>query len=151
MTRILERQALQERQAGEMRKGIAFYITGQLDVMELHLGMDEQLSESLWVRIRGREGTGDIIVGGCIGHLRADQTLYRQIGATSCLPPPGGLQPPQYLLEGQHSRAEAIQDVPGVHQLQILSPSDRGDKEECCYAEYHSGHHAGHQRGLLEN
>lgn len=55
-----------------MRKGIAFYITGQLDVMELHLGMDEKLSESLWVRIRGREGTGDIIVGGCIDHLRAD-------------------------------------------------------------------------------
>lgn len=31
--------------------------------MELHLEMKEELTESLWVRIKGRVGTGDIIEG----------------------------------------------------------------------------------------
>ena len=33
--------------------------------MEFHLGMDEEPTERLWVRIKGRAGTGDIIVGVC--------------------------------------------------------------------------------------
>ena len=33
--------------------------------MELCLGMDEEPTESLWVRIKGRAGTRDIIVGVC--------------------------------------------------------------------------------------
>ena len=37
----------------------------QLECMELHLGMDEEPTESLCVRIKGRAGTGDIIVGVC--------------------------------------------------------------------------------------
>ena len=33
--------------------------------MELCLEMDEELTESLWVRIKGKAGTGDIVVGVC--------------------------------------------------------------------------------------
>ena len=33
--------------------------------MELHLGMDEELIENLWVRFKRRAGKGDIIVGVC--------------------------------------------------------------------------------------
>ncbi|GAB0189267.1 hypothetical protein GRJ2_001392000 [Grus japonensis] len=54
---------------------------------EIHLGMDEELTESLWVRIKGRAGTGDTIVGVCYRPPdqgdRVDEALYRQIGAAS--------------------------------------------------------------------
>ena len=50
--------------------------------------MDEESTESLWVRIKGRAGTGDIIVGVCYRppdqEDQADEALYRQIGAASC-------------------------------------------------------------------
>ncbi|GAB0186773.1 hypothetical protein GRJ2_001142600 [Grus japonensis] len=50
--------------------------------------MDEELTESLWVRIKGRARTGDIIVRVCYRppnqEDRADEALYRQIGAASC-------------------------------------------------------------------
>ncbi|GAB0181373.1 hypothetical protein GRJ2_000602600 [Grus japonensis] len=50
--------------------------------------MDEEPTESLWVRIKGRAGTGDIIVGVCYRPSnqedRVDEALYRQIGAASC-------------------------------------------------------------------
>ncbi|GAB0206448.1 hypothetical protein GRJ2_003110400 [Grus japonensis] len=56
--------------------------------MDLHLGMEEELTKSLWVRIKGRAGAGDIIVGVCYRPPdqgdRADEALYRQIGAASC-------------------------------------------------------------------
>ena len=45
--------------------GVTLYVSDQLECMELHLGMDEEPTESLWVRIKGRAGTGDIIVGVC--------------------------------------------------------------------------------------
>ncbi|GAB0182026.1 hypothetical protein GRJ2_000667900 [Grus japonensis] len=49
--------------------------------------MDEELTESLWVRIKGRAGTGDVIVGVCYRPPDqgdgADEALYRQIGAAS--------------------------------------------------------------------
>ncbi|GAB0207806.1 hypothetical protein GRJ2_003246300 [Grus japonensis] len=55
--------------------------------MELHLGMDEELTESLWVRIKGRAGAGDIIARVCYRPPdqgdRADEASYRQIGAAS--------------------------------------------------------------------
>jgi len=55
--------------------------------MELCLGLDEEPMESLWVKIKGRAGTGDITVGVCYQspdqHERADEALYRQIGAAS--------------------------------------------------------------------
>ena len=74
---------LEEGQAGEMR-GVTLYISGQLESMELCLGPDEK---SLWVRIKGRTGTGDIVVG--VSYRppdqedRADEAHYRQTGAAS--------------------------------------------------------------------
>ncbi|GAB0202575.1 mitochondrial enolase superfamily member 1 [Grus japonensis] len=50
--------------------------------------MDEELTKSLWVRIKGSTGAGDIIAGVCYRPPdqgdRADEALYRQIGAASC-------------------------------------------------------------------
>ena len=55
--------------------------------MELCLGMDEEPTESLWVRIKGRAGTGVFIVEVCYRppdqEDRADEAIYRQIGAVS--------------------------------------------------------------------
>ncbi|GAB0181485.1 hypothetical protein GRJ2_000613800 [Grus japonensis] len=48
---------------GREAEGVTLYVNDQLVCMELLLGMDEELTESLWVRIKGRAGTGDIIVG----------------------------------------------------------------------------------------
>ncbi|GAB0183226.1 hypothetical protein GRJ2_000787900 [Grus japonensis] len=49
--------------------------------------MDEEPIKSLWVRIKGRAGTGDIIAVVCYRPPdqgdRADEALYRQIGAAS--------------------------------------------------------------------
>ncbi|GAB0176447.1 mitochondrial enolase superfamily member 1 [Grus japonensis] len=73
---------------GRRGGGAALYLNDQLECMELHLGMDEEPTESLWVRIKGRAGAGDIIAGVCYRPPdqgdRADETLYRQIGAASC-------------------------------------------------------------------
>jgi len=56
--------------------------------MELHLRIDEEPAESLWVRITGRASTGDIIVGICYRPPKmedqVDESLYEQIGAASC-------------------------------------------------------------------
>ncbi|GAB0208733.1 hypothetical protein GRJ2_003339000 [Grus japonensis] len=72
---------------GRQGEDVSFYVNDQLEGMELHLGMDEELTKSLWVRIKGRAGTGDITVGVCYRPLdqgdRADEALYRQIGAAS--------------------------------------------------------------------
>ncbi|GAB0206060.1 hypothetical protein GRJ2_003071600 [Grus japonensis] len=50
--------------------------------------MDEELTESPWVRIKGSAGAGDIIAGVCYRppdqEDQADEALYRQIGAASC-------------------------------------------------------------------
>ncbi|GAB0210120.1 mitochondrial enolase superfamily member 1 [Grus japonensis] len=50
--------------------------------------MEEEPTKSLWVRIKGRAGAGDIIAGVCYRPPdqgdRADEALYRQIGAASC-------------------------------------------------------------------
>ncbi|GAB0203333.1 hypothetical protein GRJ2_002798900 [Grus japonensis] len=67
--------------------GVTLYVNDQLECMELHLGMDEELTESFWVRIKGRAGAGDILVGVCYRSPyqedRAEEALYRQIGAAS--------------------------------------------------------------------
>ncbi|GAB0202565.1 hypothetical protein GRJ2_002722100 [Grus japonensis] len=80
----LFRKDRQGRQGG----GVTPYINDQLECMELHLGMDEEPTKSLWVRIKGRAGAGDIIVGVCYrppdqGDV-GDEAFYRQIGAASC-------------------------------------------------------------------
>ncbi|GAB0182786.1 hypothetical protein GRJ2_000743900 [Grus japonensis] len=72
---------------GRRGGGIALYTNDQLECMELRLGMDEEPTESLWVRIKGRTGAGDIIAGVCYRPPdqgdRADEAFYRQIGAAS--------------------------------------------------------------------
>ena len=49
--------------------------------------MGEEPTESLWVRIKGRAGTSDTIVGVCYNPPdqgdRVDEAVYRQIGAAS--------------------------------------------------------------------
>ncbi|GAB0204290.1 hypothetical protein GRJ2_002894600 [Grus japonensis] len=79
----LFRKDKQGRQGG----GITLYVNDQLECMELHLGMEEEPTESLWIRIKGRAGAGDITVGVCYRPPdqgdRADETIYRQIGAAS--------------------------------------------------------------------
>ncbi|GAB0205858.1 hypothetical protein GRJ2_003051400 [Grus japonensis] len=75
-------------QQGRGGGGVTLYVSDQLECMELCLGMDEEPTESLWVRIKGRAGTGDTIVGVCYGppdqEDRMDEALYRQMGAASC-------------------------------------------------------------------
>ncbi|GAB0203390.1 hypothetical protein GRJ2_002804600 [Grus japonensis] len=77
----LYRKDRQGRQGG----GVALYVNDQLECMELHLGMEEDPTKSLWVRIKGR--AGDIRVGVCYRPPnqgdQADEALYRQIGAAS--------------------------------------------------------------------
>ncbi|GAB0179366.1 hypothetical protein GRJ2_000401900 [Grus japonensis] len=72
---------------GKRGGGVALYVNDQLECMELHLGMDEEPTKSLWVRIKGKAGKGDIIVGVCYRPLdqedQANEALYRQIGAAS--------------------------------------------------------------------
>ncbi|GAB0182153.1 hypothetical protein GRJ2_000680600 [Grus japonensis] len=73
---------------GRQGEGVTLYLSDQLECMELNLGMDEEPTESLWVRIKGKAGTGDTIVGVCYRppdqEDRADDVPYRQIGAASC-------------------------------------------------------------------
>jgi len=66
---------------------VALYVNDQLECMELGLGMDEELTDSLWIRIKGRAATGDILVGVCYRppgqEDQADEALSRQIRAYS--------------------------------------------------------------------
>ncbi|GAB0204540.1 hypothetical protein GRJ2_002919600 [Grus japonensis] len=77
-----------DRQGRQGGGGVALYVNDQLECMELHLGTDEEQTKSLWVRIKGSTGTGDIIVGVCYRppdqEDQVDKAFYRQIGATSC-------------------------------------------------------------------
>ncbi|PKU43418.1 rna-directed dna polymerase from mobile element hypothetical protein [Limosa lapponica baueri] len=65
----LFRKDRQGRRGGD----VALYVNDQLECVELRLGIDEELTESLWVRIKGRAGTGDITVGICY-----NEALYSQ-------------------------------------------------------------------------
>lgn len=60
-------------------EGFRLYVSNQLECMELCLRMEEELTESLWVRVNRRVGTGDIIVGTfySLSDLRTEQ--MRQI------------------------------------------------------------------------
>ncbi|GAB0205636.1 hypothetical protein GRJ2_003029200 [Grus japonensis] len=78
---------LRKDRQGKQGGSIALYVNDQLECMELHLGMDEEPTESLRVRIKGRAGAGDTIAGVCYRPPdqgdQADEALYRQIGAAS--------------------------------------------------------------------
>ena len=50
---------------GRQGVGVALYVRKQLECIELSLGMDKEPTESLWVRIKERTGTGDMIMGVC--------------------------------------------------------------------------------------
>ena len=70
--------------------------------------MDEEPNENLWVRNKGKAGTGDVIVGVCYRPPnQEDQAGIPSTDRSSLtFTSPGHhgrLQPPQYLLEGQHS------------------------------------------------
>ncbi|PKU37033.1 dtw domain-containing protein 2 [Limosa lapponica baueri] len=71
-----------------MRRGVALYVNDQLECMELHLGMDEEPTENLWVRIKGSTGAGNVTVGVCYRPPDQDngaiEALYRQIGVALC-------------------------------------------------------------------
>lgn len=45
-----------------MRRGVTLYVSQQLECRELCLGMVEEPTKSLWIRIKGRAGTRDITV-----------------------------------------------------------------------------------------
>ena len=45
-----------QRRQGE---GVTLHVNDQLECAALHLGLDEEPTESLWVRIKGRAGPGD--------------------------------------------------------------------------------------------
>ncbi|PKU33628.1 dtw domain-containing protein 2 [Limosa lapponica baueri] len=72
---------------GRRGGGVALYVNDQLECMEHHLGMDEDPTESLWVKIKRSTGAGDVTVGVCYRSPdqgdRVDEALYRQIGAAS--------------------------------------------------------------------
>ncbi|KAJ7424578.1 mitochondrial fission process protein 1 [Willisornis vidua] len=50
---------------GKQAWAVSLYAKDQLECVELHLGMDGELAESLWVRNTGRERTGGIRAGIC--------------------------------------------------------------------------------------
>ncbi|GAB0205350.1 hypothetical protein GRJ2_003000600 [Grus japonensis] len=78
---------MKEDRQGRRGGGVALYVNDQLECMEIYLGMDEELTETLWVRIKGSAGAGDIIAGVCYRPPdqgdRADEAVCRQIGAGS--------------------------------------------------------------------
>ena len=63
--------------------GVALYVKEQLESIELGLWADEELAESLWVRLKGQAHKGDITVG--VYYRRPDQegkvdeAFYRQL------------------------------------------------------------------------
>ncbi|PKU40140.1 hypothetical protein llap_9563 [Limosa lapponica baueri] len=64
--------------------GVALYVNDQLKCVELYLGMDEDLKESLWVRIKGSAGAGDVTV--CYRGLQGSAT-EQQIRVTGRMRP----------------------------------------------------------------
>lgn len=69
----------------------------------------EEPTESRWVRIKGRTGTGDIIVGIRYRDTKQMKPSRDRDRSSLTLTKPGVLhgdfQPHSYLLEGQHTKA----------------------------------------------
>ena len=68
MTLTLEKQA-RLLSPNDIKKDMTLYTAGgtaeNTQILHLKMQMDEEPNESLWVRIKGRAGTDDIIVGVC--------------------------------------------------------------------------------------
>ncbi|XP_009951398.1 PREDICTED: cAMP and cAMP-inhibited cGMP 3',5'-cyclic phosphodiesterase 10A-like, partial [Leptosomus discolor] len=63
---------------GRRGGAVALYVKDQLESLGLGLGVDEELTESLWVRVRGKAEEGDIIVKICCRPPdQDDRALYR--------------------------------------------------------------------------
>ena len=56
---------LRKDKQGRRGGSVALYVNDQLESLELDLGMTEELTESLWVKVKGKAGEGDIMVGIC--------------------------------------------------------------------------------------
>jgi len=56
---------LRKNRQARREEAVALYVGYQLECMQHHVGMEEEPNENFWVRIKGRAGTGDIIVGIC--------------------------------------------------------------------------------------
>jgi len=50
---------------GRRGRGVTLCVNDQVGYMEFCLGMGEELTESLWLSLQGRAGTGDITVQVC--------------------------------------------------------------------------------------
>jgi len=100
---------------GRRGEGIALYVSDQLECVR----MEEEQTESSCVGIKGRAVASDFIVGICYRppdqEDRAGETLCRQIEAASSSQVPVLMGDFNHLLAEQHSRALAIQEVPGLH------------------------------------
>lgn len=77
---------------GRQGRAVTIYVNVQLECMELCLGLHEELAEGLWVRMKGGQDSNIIV-------LTRKNEWKRQPGLHVFF------QPPQYLLEGHHSRA----------------------------------------------
>lgn len=73
----------------------------QLEWMELWLGIDEELTETLWVSSKEKTGKGDIVVGICYRlpdqEVQVDEALYSQpevVSGSQALVFLGSIQPP---------------------------------------------------------
>jgi len=51
--------------SGKTGGSLVLHIYNHLESLELHVGIDEELTESLWVRVKGMAGERDIVVGIC--------------------------------------------------------------------------------------
>ncbi|XP_048786380.1 uncharacterized protein LOC125686444 [Lagopus muta] len=67
--------------------GVALYVREQLECIELHLGESGVAVESLWVRIKGRAGMADTVVGVCYRppdqEEEVDEAFHKQLEAAS--------------------------------------------------------------------
>ncbi|PKU35454.1 dtw domain-containing protein 2 [Limosa lapponica baueri] len=72
---------------GRRGAGVALYVRDQLECMEFCLGMDDEPTESLRVKIKEQTNMDDIVVGICYRppdwEEQVDEEFYRHLGAAS--------------------------------------------------------------------